>query len=149
MTNNFNYNYLFSSKKMGKNFKKKFHNKPSNESLSTFKQIEKFIQEEKNKERDKFSFQQKKVKMPYKMYMGIKNSVLKKHKKEMEFNKSNDILASSDKNQKFMTKYILDKYNKQQDLKRQQKLQISRNNKTSQLKHGVLTLGKNWKNNLK
>jgi hypothetical protein len=87
--------------------------------------------------------------MPYKMYMGIKNSVLKKHKKEMEFNKSNDILASSDKNQKFMTKYILDKYNKQQDLKRQQKLQISRNNKTSQLKHGVLTLGKNWKNNLK
>ena len=134
---------------MGKNFKNKYHNKPSNESLSAFKQIEKFIQEEKNKERDKFSFQQKKVKMPYKMYMGIKNSVLKKHKKEMEFNKSNDILASSDKNQKFMTKYILDKYNKQQDLKRQQKLQISRNNKTSQLKHGVLTLGKNWKNNLK
>ena len=134
---------------MGKNFKNKYHNKPSNESISAFKQIEKFIQEEKNKERDKFSFQQKKVKMPYKMYMGIKNSVLKKHKKEMEFNKSNDILASSDKNQKFMTKYILDKYNKQQDLKRQQKLQISRNNKTSQLKHGVLTLGKNWKNNLK
>ena len=134
---------------MGKNFKKKIHNKPSNSTISTFKQIEKYIQEEKNKERDKFSFQQKKVKMPYKMYMGIKNSVLKKHKKEMEFNKSNDILASSDKNQKFMTKYILDKYNKQQDLKRQQKLQISRNNKTSQLKHGVLTLGKNWKNNLK
>ena len=148
MTNNFNYNYLFLSKKMGKNFKKKFHNKPSNESLSTFKQIEKFIQEEKNKERDKFSFQPKKVKMPYKMYMGIKNSVLKKHKEELEFNKSNDIIAQS-KNQKFMTKYVLDKYAKKQEEKRQQKLQISRNNKTSQLKHGVLTLGKNWKNNLK
>ena len=48
-----------------------------------------------------------------------------------------------------MTKYVLDKYNKQQEKKRKQKLQISRNNKTSQLKHGVLTLGKNWKNNLK
>ena len=134
---------------MGKNFKKKYHNKPSNESISAFKQIVKFIQEEKNKERDKFSFQQKKVKMPYKMYMGIKNSVLKKHKKELEFNKNNDIIASSNKNQKFMTKYVLDKYNKQQEQKRKEKLQISRNNKTSQLKHGVLTLSKNWKNNLK
>ena len=134
---------------MGKNFKKKYHNKPSNESISAFKQIEKYIQEKKNKQRDKISFQQKKVKMPYKMYMGIKNSVLKKHKKEMEFNKNNDIIASSDKNQKFMTKYILDKYNKQQEQKRKEKLQISRNNKTSQLKHGVLTLSKNWKNNLK
>ena len=134
---------------MGKNFKKKLHNKPTNESLSAFKQIEKFIQEEKNKERDKFSFQQKKVKMPYKMYMGIKNSVLTKHKKEMEFNKYNDIIAQSNTNQKFMTKFVLDKYNKQQEQKRKQKLQISRNNKTSQLKHGVLTLGKNWKNNLK
>lgn len=134
---------------MGKNFKKKLHNKPTNESLSAFKQIEKFIEEEKNKERDKFSFQQKKVKMPYKMYMGIKNSVLTKHKKEMEFNKYNDIIAQSNTNQKFMTKFVLDKYNKQQEQKRKQKLQISRNNKTSQLKHGVLTLGKNWKNNLK
>ena len=134
---------------MGKNFKKKYHNKPSNKSISTFKEIEKFIQEEKNKQRDKFSFQQKKVKMPYKMYMGIKNSVLKKHQKEMEFNKNNDIIASSDKKQKFMTKYVLDKYNKKQEEKRKQKLQISRNNKTSQLKNGVLTLSKNWKNNLK
>ena len=134
---------------MGKNFKNKYHHKPSNESISAFKQIEKFIQEEKNKERDKFSFQQKKVKMPYKMYMGIKNSVLKKHQKEMEYNKNNDIIAQSNTNQKFMTKYVLDKYNKQQEQKRKQKLQISRNNKTSQLKHGVLTLGKNWKNNLK
>ena len=83
------------------------------------------------------------------MYMGIKNSVLKKYKKEMEFNKNNDIIASSDKNQKFMTKYVLDKYNKKQEEKRKQKLQISRNNKTSQLKNGVLTLSKNWKNNLK
>ena len=82
------------------------------------------------------------------MYMGIKNSVMKKHKKEMEFNKSNDIIAQSNKNQKFMTKYILEKYNKQQENKRQQKLQISRNHKTSQLKNGILTLSKNWKDNL-
>ena len=67
----------------------------------------------------------------------------------MEFNKNNDIIAQSNTNQKFMTKYVLDKYNKQQEQKRKQKLQISRNNKTSQLKNGVLTLGKNWKNNLK
>ena len=127
---------------------KKGHFKPNKESVSTFKTIEKFIKEENESKKDKFSFQQKKVKMPYKMYMGIKNSVMKKHKKEMEFNKSNDIIAQSNKNQKFMTKYILEKYNKQQENKRQQKLQISRNHKTSQLKNGILTLSKNWKDNL-
>ena len=132
---------------MGKRNKK--HNKPHQDTLSTYKEIEKFIKEEQDSKRDKFTFKQKKVKMPYKMYMGIKNSVLKKHQKEMEFNKNNDIIASSDKNQKFMTKYVLDKYNKKQEEKRKQKLQISRNNKTSQLKNGVLTLSKNWKNNLK
>jgi hypothetical protein len=133
---------------MGKKFKMK-HKKPSAESLSTYKEIEKFIKEENESKKNKFSFQQKKVKMPYKMYMGIKKSVLKKHKKEMEFNKSNDIIAQSDKNQKFMTRFVLDKYNKEQEKKRQQKLQISRNNKKSQLKHGILTLSKNWKENLK
>ena len=133
---------------MGKNFKKKYHNKPSNESISTFKEIEKFIQEEKNKQRDKFSFQQKKVKMPYKMYMGIKNSVLKKHKKEMEFNKSNDIIAQSGRNQKFMTKIILDKFEKQKEQKRNRKLQISRNKRKSQLKDGILKLSKDFKNKI-
>ena len=133
---------------MGKKFKMK-HKKPSAECLSTYKEIEKFIKEENESKKNKFSFQQKKVKMPYKMYMGIKKSVLKKHKKEMEFNKSNDIIAQSDKNQKFMTRFVLDKYNKEQEKKRQQKLQISRNNKKSQLKHGILTLSKNWKENLK
>ena len=132
---------------MGKKFKNK-HNKPNNESLSTFKAIEKFIKEENESKRDKFSFQQKKVKMPYKMYMGIKNSVLKKHRQEMEFNKNNDIIAQSNKNQKFMTKYILDKYNKDQERKRKQKLQISRNHKSSQLKNGVLNLSKKWKEKL-
>ena len=132
---------------MGKNFKKK-HHKSNNDSISTFKEIEKFIKEENESKKDKFSFQQKKVKMPYKMYMGIKNSVLKKHKKELEFNKSNDIIAQNKTNQKFMTKYVLDKYNKEQERKRQQKLQISRNHKTSQLKNGILTLGKKWKENL-
>ena len=129
---------------MGKKFKKK-HNKPSNESLMTYKAIENFINEENESKKDKFSFKQKKIKMPYKMYMGIKNSVLKKHKQEMEFNKNNDIIAQSNKNQKFMTKYFLDKYNKEQERKRQQKLQISRNHKTSQLKNGILTLSKKLK----
>ena len=132
---------------MGKKFKKR-HNRPNTDSLSTFKAIEKFIKEENDSKKDKFSFQQKKVKMPYKMYMGIKNSVLKKHKKEMEFNKSNDIIAQSNKKQKFMTKFILDKYNKEQERKRQKKLQISRNHNSSQLKNGVLNLSKKWKEKL-
>ena len=132
---------------MGKNFKKK-HHKPTQESLATYKEIEKYIKEENESKKDKFSFQQKKVKMPYKMYMGIKNSVLKKHKKEMEFNKNNDIIAQSKKNQKFMTKFVLDKYNKEQERKRQKKLQISRNHKTSQLKNGVLNLSEKWKEKL-
>ena len=132
---------------MGKKFKKR-HNRPNTDSLSTFKAIEKFIKEENDSKKDKFSFQQKKVKMPFKMYMGIKNSVLKKHKKEMEFNKSNDIIAQSNKKQKFMTKFILDKYNKEQERKRQKKLQISRNHNSSQLKNGVLNLSKKWKEKL-
>ena len=69
---------------MGKKFKSK---KPTNETLSTFKEIENYIKEEQESKRDKFTFKQKKIKMPYKMYMGIKNSVLKKHKQEEEFNK--------------------------------------------------------------
>ena len=132
---------------MGKKYKKNY-NKTNNENLSTLKAIEKMIKEDNESKKNKFSFQQKKVKMPYKMYMGIKKSVLNKHKKEMEFNKNNDIIAQSHNNQKFMTKYILDKYNKEQEKKRQQKLQISRNHKTSQLKNGILTLSKNWKEKL-
>ena len=58
---------------------KKGHFKPNKESVSTFKAIEKFIKEENESKKDKFSFQQKKVKMPYKMYMGIKNSVMKEN----------------------------------------------------------------------
>ena len=53
--------YFFIFQKMGKKFKKK-HNKPNNESLSTFKAIEKFINEENESKKDKFSFQQKKSK---------------------------------------------------------------------------------------
>ena len=132
---------------MGKKYKKNY-NKTNNENLTTLKAIEKLIKEDNENKKNKFSFQQKKVKMPYKMYMGIKKSVLNKYKKEMEFNKNNDIIAQSHNNQKFMTKYILDKYNKEQEKKRQQKLQISRNHKTSQLKNGILTLSKNWKEKL-
>ena len=131
---------------MGKRNKK--HNKPHQDTLSTYKEIEKFIKEEQDAKRDKFTFNQKKVKMPYKMYMGIKNSVLKKHKKEMEFNKSNDIIAQSRRNQKFMTKIILDKFEKQKEQKRNRKLQISRNKRKSQLKDGTLKLSKDFKNKI-
>ena len=80
--------------------------------------------------------------------MGIKNSVLKKHQKEMEFNKSNDIIAQSGRNQKFMTKIILDKFEKQKEQKRNRKLQISRNKRKSQLKDGTLRLSKDFKNKI-
>ena len=53
---------------MGKKFKSKH---PSKDTIDTFKEIEKYITEEQNAKKDKFSFKQKKVKMPFKMYMGM------------------------------------------------------------------------------
>ena len=66
----------------------------------------------------------------------------------MEFNKSNDIIAQSGRNQKFMTKIILDKFEKQKEQKRNKKLQISRNKRKSQLKDGTLKLSKDFKNKI-
>ena len=60
---------------MGKKFKS---HQPYKETLDTYKEIEKYIKEENDAKKDKFSFKQKKVKMPYKMYMGIKKAVINK-----------------------------------------------------------------------
>ena len=127
---------------MGKKFKSKH---PSKDTIDTFKEIEKYITEEQNAKKDKFSFKQKKVKMPFKMYMGIKKSVIKKHEKEMEFNRKNDIIAQTNKKQKMMTQIILDKLDKKKQEKDNKKLMISRNKAKSRFKEGVLNVGKNFK----
>lgn len=127
---------------MGKKFKSKH---PSKDTIDTFKEIEKYITEEQNAKKDKFSFKQKKVKMPFKMYMGIKKSVIKKHEKEMEFNRKNDIIAQTNKKQKMMTQIILDKLDKKKQEKDNKKLIISRNKAKSRFKEGVLNVGKNFK----
>ena len=127
---------------MGKKFKS---HQPYKETLDTYKEIEKYIKEENDAKKDKFSFKQKKVKMPYKMYMGIKKSVIKKHQKETEFNQKNDILAQTNKKQKMMTTIILDKLEKQKEEKRNRKLIISRNKNRARFKDGVMTVGKNFK----
>lgn len=127
---------------MGKKFKS---HQPYKETLDTYKEIEKYIKEENDAKKDKFSFKQKKVKMPYKMYMGIKKSVIKKHQKETEFNQKNDILAQTNKKQKMMTTIILDKLDKQKEEKRNRKLIISRNKNRARFKDGVMNVGKNFK----
>ena len=127
---------------MGKKFKS---HQPYKETLDTYKEIEKYIKEENDAKKDKFSFKQKKVKMPYKMYMGIKKSVIKKHQKETEFNQKNDILAQTNKKQKMMTTIILDKLEKQKEEKRNRKLIISRNKNRAKFKDGVMNVGKNFK----
>lgn len=127
---------------MGKKFKS---HQPYKETLDTYKEIEKYIKEENDAKKDKFSFKQKKVKMPYKMYMGIKKSVIKKHQKETEFNQKNDILAQTNKKQKMMTTIILDKLEKQKEEKRNRKLIISRNKNRARFKDGVMNVGKNFK----
>lgn len=127
---------------MGKKFKSKH---PSKDTIDAFKEIEKYITEEQNAKKDKFSFKQKKVKMPFKMYMGIKKSVIKKHEKEMEFNRKNDIIAQTNKKQKMMTQIILDKLDKKKQEKDNKKLMISRNKAKSRFKEGVLNVGKNFK----
>lgn len=129
---------------MGKRSKKK-----NEEIAETYRQIQSLLKEEEAKDRKTFSFQQKKVKMPYKMYHGIKQKVISKYKKELEFNRQNDIIAQSNSNQKFMTKHILEKYNLEKEKIKQQKLLKSRNIKKSQLKAGVLKLANNFKDKLK
>lgn len=119
--------------------------------INMYKEIENFINEENENKKNKFSFQQKKVKMPFKMYMGIKNSVIKKQKKLEEFNKANDIIAQTNfnnKKEKFMTKYIMEKVNKKNEIKKNKKLLFARNKTKSQLKEGTLTLGKKFKDKL-
>lgn len=128
---------------MGKKIKKA--NQPKKETISAFKEVENFITQEQEAKKDKFSFKQKKVKMPFKMYMGIKKAVLKKHEKEAEFNRINDIIGQTNKKPKMMTQIILDKYQKQKEEKRNRKLHISRNANKSRFKDGVLNVGKNFK----
>lgn len=80
--------------------------------------------------------------------MGIKNSVIKKHKKEEEFNKANDIIDQTNKKQKVMTQIILSKLEKKKEEKDNRKLIISRNKARSRYKDGVLNVGKNFQKNL-
>lgn len=127
---------------MGKKFKS---HQPNKETLDTYKEIEKYIKEENDAKKDKFSFKQKKVKMPYKMYMGIKKAVIKKHQKETEFNQRNDILAQTNRKEKMMTTIILDKLEKQKEEKKKRKLMISRNKNRARFQNGVMNVGKNFK----
>ena len=124
--------------------------KKKNEEINNiYKEIENFINEENESKKNKFVFQQKKVKMPFKMYLGIKNSVIKKQKKLEEFNKKNDIIAQTNfnnKKERFMTKFIMDKVNIKNQNKKNKKLLYARNKVKSQLKEGTLKLGKKFKN---
>ena len=117
-----------------------------------YKEIENFINDENESKKNKFVFQQKKVKMPLKMFLGIKNSVIKKQKKIEEFNKKNDIIAQTNfnnKKERFMTKFIMEKVNEKNQIKKNKKLLYARNKMKSQLKEGTLKLGKKFKNLLK
>ena len=124
--------------------------KKKNEEINNiYKEIENYINEENESKKNKFVFQQKKVKMPFKMYLGIKNSVIKKQKKLEEFNKKNDIIAQTNfnnKKERFMTKFIMDKVNIKNENKKNKKLLYARNKVKSQLKEGTLKLGKKFKN---
>ena len=124
--------------------------KKKNEEINNiYKEIENYINEENESKKNKFVFQQKKVKMPFKMYLGIKNSVIKKQKKLEEFNKKNDIIAQTNfnnKKERFMTKFIMDKVNIKNENKKNKKLLYARNKIKSQLKEGTLKLGKKFKN---
>jgi len=129
---------------MGKKRKEEFNN--------IYKEIESFINDENESKKNKFVFQQKKVKMPLKMYLGIKNSVIKKQKKLDEFNKKNDIIAQTNfnnKKERFMTKFIMEKVKEKNERKKNKKLLYARNKIKSQLKEGTLKLGKKFKNLLK
>ena len=123
--------------------------KKNEEFNKIYKEIENYINEENESKKNKFVFQQKKVKMPFKMYLGIKNSVIKKQKKLEEFNKKNDIIAQTNfnnKKERFMTKFIMDKVNIKNQNKKNKKLLYARNKVKSQLKEGTLKLGKKFKN---
>ena len=141
--------------------------KPSSEMLNTFKEITNFVnksQSEKNKNINNILNKKQKIKMPMKMYMGIKKAVIKRHEKEKEHNQmvnliikiilnksfffQNDILAETHRKEKLMTKVILNKLEKKNEQKKNKKLFISRSKAKSRFKDGVLNLSKNFLKNI-
>jgi hypothetical protein len=68
--------------------KKVKKSKPTHEMLNSFKEISKFVSNthtEKDTRVNNVINKKQKIKMPFKMYMGIKKAVLKKHEKEKEY----------------------------------------------------------------
>ncbi len=63
--------------------------KPTQEVLDTYKEISNFVTKQnadKHKQINNILNKKQKVKMPFKMYMGIKKAVIKRHEKEKQHN---------------------------------------------------------------
>ena len=116
--------------------------RPTGEMINSFKEITNFVhksQSEKNKNINNILNRKQKIKMPLKMYMGIKKAVLKKHEKEKSHNQivsenifyklrfQNAIIGETHKKEKLMTHVILNKLEEKNDLKKSNSYQKENN----------------------
>lgn len=131
---------------MGKNKKKS--KRPLTETISAFKEIENYIKENDDHKKENFKAKNNKVKMPLKMYLGIKKAVLKKSNEERKFYKENNIIEQTKKEEKVMTKYFLDKAEHKKKEKEEKKLMISRRKNKKRFKNGTLNIGFNIRNKI-
>lgn len=118
---------------------------PTKETISSFMEVSDFIQASRTAEDVRLRAQQReKVKMPFKMYNGIKNSVKKKFKESQQVKKSNFIVGETHSKPKLMSTIIENGLKEQIEAKKNKKLRLSHFSKTSRFKEGVLDVGKNF-----
>ncbi len=123
---------------------------PQKETLNFFNDIKNFINRKKSQNELKQNLQLREtIKMPYKMYNGIKQSVIKKYNKNEEMNKMNNIIGESNLNsKKLMTKIIETKIEEEKISKKNLKLKFSYGKNKSKFKDGILKIGKGFINSL-
>ena len=140
--NNFNSNT--SSKKIVKKA-------PQKETIDIYNEIKQFIKKQQTQDEKRINTQLRdKVKMPFKMYKGIKIAVKKKYEKEKLINADHGIIGQTGmKEKKLMTKFVENRLEKEEDEKNNMKLKFSHGKKKSKFKDGVMNVNKGFIRNLK
>ena len=124
---------------------------PQKETLNFFNDIKGFLNKNKTKEEKRQTFQMRdNVKMPFKMYKGIKNSVIKKSQKNADHNQMNNIIGESGKaSGRLMTNIINKRIDGVKENRKNTKLMFSHGIKKARFRDGVMKIGKAFIKDLK
>lgn len=120
------------------------------EKKTLFSNMRTFIKSRETQINKRINIQlREKIKMPFKIYKGIKKSNIDKIKKLKDEEKINNIIGQSKINEeKLMLKIIKNREENNIKNKKNSKLKFSRSKEKSRFKNGVLKIGKNFLNNL-